>query len=142
MAKSKLSTYQKILENQENLKMAKNKLPSNVKQLRGTYRKSREVKNEHLTRGVPEKPSNMTPGASRYWLMLVDRLIKVGSISVVDDIAISILAESLAEYEEMTHFLNKNGRTYEFTNAKGEIAIVKFLLNCFNYFFLPWCNFL
>jgi len=44
MAKSKLSTYQKVLKNQENLKMAKNKLPLNVKQLRGTFRANRERK--------------------------------------------------------------------------------------------------
>ena len=122
MAK-KLSTYQKILEKQENLKMAKNKLPSSVKQLRGTYRKSREVKNEPLTRGIPRKPSNMTPGGSRFWDMIIDRLIKIGSIDICDDLSLSILSESLSEYFELTHFLNKNGRVYEFKNHKNEISL-------------------
>jgi len=122
MTKSKLSTYLKMIKNQENLKMAKNKLPSNVKKIRGTFRKSREVKNEILTRGVPRKPSNMTPGASKYWSMLVNRLSKIGTITIVDDLSIMILAESLNEYFEMIRFLDKNGRVYEFKNSKGEVV--------------------
>ncbi len=55
MTKSKLSTYLKMIKNQENSKMARQKLPSNVKKIRGTLRKSREIKNEILTRGVPKK---------------------------------------------------------------------------------------
>ena len=122
--KKDLSTYERITKiKEENLKMAKNKLPVSVKKLRGTFRKSREIKNEHLSSGVPGKPSNLTPGAVMFWDMLVDRLIKIGSIDVVDDIALAILAESLNEYEEMTHFLNKNGRVYEFKNHKNEISL-------------------
>jgi len=119
----KLSTYLKILENQENLKMARQKLPSNVKKIRGTYRQSREVKNEILARGIPRKPAFMTRGASKYWTMLINRLSKIGTITTVDDLSIMILAESLNEYMEMTHFLAENGRTYEFENVKGEVAI-------------------
>jgi len=55
--------------------------------------------------------------------MIVNRLSLIGSIDVVDDFALAILAESLNEYEEMTHFLNKNGRVYEFKNHKNEISL-------------------
>jgi len=120
----KISTYEKISKIKEvNFEMGKNKLPANLKQLKGTYRKSRELVNEHLTSGVPEKPSNLTPGAVRYWHMLIDRLIKIGTVDIADDFALAILAESLNEYEAMTHFLNKNGRVYSFTNNKNETCI-------------------
>jgi len=121
MAK-KLSSYQKILENQENLKMAKNKLPVNVKKLRGTYRKSREILNKPLTRAIPEKPAFMTRGGGEYWNMIIDRLIKIGSIDVVDDLSIMILAESLATFMRTSKFLEENGDTYTFENSKGEIV--------------------
>jgi len=103
--------------------MARQKIPSSVKQLKGTFRKSREVKNEILTRGIPKRPAGMTKGASKYWTMLINRLSKIGTITEVDDLSIMILAESLNEYMEMTHFLAENGRTYEFENIKGEVAI-------------------
>jgi len=124
MTKSKLSTYQMMLKiKEENLKMAKNKLPSNVKKIRGTYRKSREIKNEPLTRGIPKKPAGMTKGGSKYWSMLINRLDRIGSLTEVDDLSVMITAESLAEYMQACQFLNKNGRTYEFVNFKGEISI-------------------
>jgi len=119
----KLSSYLKILENQENLKMAKNKLPVKIKKLKGTLRKHREVKNEISSHCIPRKPANLSKGATRYWNTLCNRLSIIGSIDVVDDIAISILAESLAEYEEMTRFLSENGRVYEFKNHKNEISL-------------------
>jgi len=65
----------------------------------------------------------MSAGGSKYWSILINRLSLIGSIDVVDDIAISILCESLNEYFEMTHFLAENGRTYEFTNAKNETSV-------------------
>jgi len=117
----KISTYQKLIKiKEENLEMAKNKLPVNVKKLRGTYRKSREAKNKPLTRGIPRKPSNMTPGAGRYWTMLINRLSKIGTLTTVDDLSIWILCESLNEYFEMIDYLSKNGRTYKFVSSKGE----------------------
>jgi len=128
--------------------MSKNRLPTYFKQLKGTYRvsreKSREVKNiEPLTRRNIlniKKPSALTPGASRYWDMIIDRLIKIGSIDVVDDIAISILCESLAEYEEMTRFLSEHGRVYTFKNSKNEVVSrarpeVRILNDCWNRIF-------
>jgi len=123
--KKDLSTYERITKiKEENLKMARQKLPLNVKKIRGTLRKSREIKNsEPLTRGVPKKPAFMTRGASKYWTMLINRLSKIGTITTVDDLSIMILAESLSEYMEMTHFLAKNGRVYEFENSKGETSI-------------------
>jgi len=123
MTKSKLSSYQTILENQENLKMAKNKLPSNVKKIRGTYRKSREIKNEPLTRGIPKKPAGMTKGGSKYWSMLINRLDRIGSLTQADDFSVMIIAESLATFMRTSKFLEENGDTYEFTNAKGEFSI-------------------
>jgi len=100
--------------------MAKNKLPVNVKRIRGTYRKSRMVKNEILTRGVPRKPAGMSKGAGKYWPMLINRLSKIGTLTTVDDLSIWILCESLNEYFEMIDYLSKNGRTYKFVSSKGE----------------------
>ena len=123
MTKRKLSTYLKMIKNQENLKMAKQKLPSDIKRLRGTYRQSREVKNEILTRGIPKKPVVMTKGASKFWTMLINRLSKIGSITVVDDLSLWILAESLATFMRTSKFLEENGDTYTFINHKGETSI-------------------
>jgi len=107
-----ISTYEKLSKiKEENSKMARNKLPVNVK------------KNEILSRGIPRKPSNLTPGAVMFWDMIIDRLIKIGSIDICDDLSLSILSESLSEYFELTHFLNKNGRVYEFKNHKNEISL-------------------
>jgi len=123
MTKSKISTYQKLIKiNEENLKMGKNKLPVNVKKIRGTYRASRHIVSGHLSGGIPEKPSNMTPGAGKYWDILINRLSLIGSLDVCDDLSLSILAESLAEFEKMTQFLNTNGMTYSFENSKGEVS--------------------
>jgi len=107
----KISTYQKLIK------------INDVKKIRGTYRKSRMVKNEILTRGVPKKPAGMSKGGSRYWPMLINRLSKIGTLTTVDDLSIWILCESLNEYFEMIDYLNKNGRTYQFENHKGEVAI-------------------
>ena len=67
--------------------MAKNRLPTYFKQLKGTYRvsreKSRELKNiEPLTRRNIlniKKPAGMTAGGSKYWTMLINRLSMIGS---------------------------------------------------------------
>ena len=103
--------------------MAKNRLPANVKRLRGTYRKHREQRNESLERGIPKRPSGMTKQGSKYWEILIDRLDRIGSLTEVDDLSVMITAEALGEYMEACRFLEENGRTYEFINAKGEASI-------------------
>jgi len=103
--------------------MSRTNLPANVKRLKGTYRKHRERKNEPLERSVPKRLAGMTEGGKKYWKMLVDRLARIGSLTKVDDLSIMITAESLATFMRTSKFIEENGDTYEFINAKGEVSI-------------------
>jgi len=103
--------------------MAKNRLPTNVKRLRGTYRKHRERKNGPLERSVPKRPQGMTEGGKKYWRMLVERLSRLGILTEIDDLCVMVAAESLSTFMRNSKILEEKGETYKFTNAKGEVSI-------------------
>jgi len=103
--------------------MAKNRLPTNVKRLRGTYRKHRERRDEPLERGIPKRPAGMTKGGCKYWDMLIERLSRLGTLTEVDDLSIMITAESLSTFMKNSKLLEVEGDTYRFVNAKGEVSI-------------------
>lgn len=103
--------------------MAKDKLPENVKQLKGTYRKDREKKNEPLSRGIPKMPKELlTKGGQKYWPLIIKRLARVGTLTEIDDLSVMITAESFARFMAASHFLEENGDTYQFTNKDGEVS--------------------
>lgn len=102
--------------------MAKNKLSATVKQLRGTYRESREKK-EPLSRGIPKMPRGLLTKAGRkYWPLIIERLDRVGTLTEVDDLSIMIIAESFARFMAASRFLEENGDTFQFTNKDGEVS--------------------
>lgn len=103
--------------------MSRNLLPKNVKKLRGTYRKHREVNPDPLERGIPSRPEGMSKGGKKYWKLLIDRLDKLGTITEIDDLSVMVMSESLASFMRNSKILEEQGDVYKFTNFKGEVSI-------------------
>ena len=67
--------------------MGRKKLPAEVKNRRGTYRKDRDAEPAELARDWPPPPEDLHPKASQEWTRLAPILSKAGLLTEVDWLA-------------------------------------------------------
>jgi P27 family predicted phage terminase small subunit len=65
----------------------------------GTYRKDRH-ETPAVTPGRPPKPENLNPRAAQIWDELADTLTDHNMVATIDALALRLLAETIADYEE------------------------------------------
>ena len=66
-------------------------------------------------------PSNLSPEAKKQFVRLYDDLTKANIATSLDIDAICLYCETLAEYQRLTQFLNKNGYVIEQIGDKKQI---------------------
>ncbi len=79
----------------------KHRLPTKVKELRGTLRPSRLIPNEMamvLVQGVPEPPENLPDRAKQEYYIITQALHDIGLLAGVDITALLIYCNEVATY--------------------------------------------
>lgn len=96
-------------------------LPSNVKNIRGTYRADRAAPNEVKPKSeIPSCPRWLDKNARKEWRRITKELKALGVISKLDVAALAGYCEAFAEMQLMTELIEKNGRT--FITDKGYVG--------------------
>lgn len=104
--------------------MGRKKVPTHLKIVRGSLRKSREVDNQpEPEKGKPEIRVWLTDRAQKHWKVLSEVLENMGVLTVADGDALALMCDAYAEYLEAREQVDKEGMTYETTNQSGDIMI-------------------
>jgi phage terminase small subunit len=76
-----------------------NRLPTNVKRIRGTLRSDRVNPREpQLAAGRPRRPKWLSKDAREHWRRLCEDAERLGVLTPVDGDALALLAETIAQF--------------------------------------------
>ncbi len=78
--------------------MARPHTPTKLLALRGSQHAKRRPQEPHIPAGTPKAPSWLSPLAKKHWKPLSAELLELGLLTKVDQIALSLLVEALAQY--------------------------------------------
>ena len=99
--------------------------PSAVQKRRGTYRPERRRGEPTPEVGVPDAPDWLGPEASEHWSEIAELLDAMGVLALVDQIALGLLCDSLAEYVQAKDIVEQAARAGEVkflsTTDKGNV---------------------
>jgi len=96
------------------------RLPSRVKELRGTNRRDRAKLSAPKPKVAPPRPhAGLSEIAKRERRLLVRLLEPMGVLAVSDGPALDLLSEATAEYYEARAVLARDGQSYECVTAAG-----------------------
>jgi P27 family predicted phage terminase small subunit len=105
-----------LLYGGKTMKGGNNRKPSQLKKLKGTYRKTREVKNEPeppQVGGWLEPPSELGPHGSKKWYELFPLLTTTGIMTVADLSTFELLCKNYQLMNEieyaLTHYTDEEG---------------------------------
>lgn len=103
------------------------RLPTAVKELKGTINVTRELKNQPRATGIaPVSTPEWIAGSQRaeeIYYQLIAHTHGMRVLSQEDDFALAMLASVLEEVEICSQFLEDEGRTYITTNKMGDKLI-------------------
>lgn len=97
-------------------------LPSNVKRMKGTYRKDRAAPNEPRPKSAaPNCPAWLSGYAKQEWRWVVKELERLGLMTKIDRAALAAYCEAYAEWRTMEESIDEHGRTQ--TSDKGFVCL-------------------
>jgi P27 family predicted phage terminase small subunit len=94
-------------------------LPSNVKKLRGTYRKDRAAVNEmtpETMQQVPLPPATLAKKAQEVWFKAAMELQKLHMLHAVDLELLAAYCHQVSIMDEAMFFINKHGKVMKLRN--------------------------
>jgi P27 family predicted phage terminase small subunit len=96
------------------------RLPSAVKELRGTDRRDRRNLYEPKPKTATPRPhGGLSERAKRERRVLVRLLMPMRVLTISDGAALDLLSEAMAEYHEARAVLARDGQSYECVTAAG-----------------------
>lgn len=100
------------------------KLPTEIKQLKGTLRADREIKdamNPTKIIDLPYPPEYLNEDAKKEWYVIIKEYHKLGMISKLDLGILGLYCNEISIYIEMTNKLRDKDRVMVFKNPDGSI---------------------
>jgi len=92
--------------------------PSALKLIQGTYRSDRANPSEPRPRpGIPPCPKFLQGDAREQYRKMAKKLVRIGLLTELDDMALSMLCQSWAEYLEATDQVKKTGMLVKSPNG-------------------------
>ena len=109
------------------------KLPSNVKILKGTNRKSRENPNEPVPDTcIPDPPDFLSDYAMDEWNRITRQLENLNLISEMDMAALALYCQAwgrIEKYERMVAAKGEAGEIYKTTNGNYQLSPLMWVIN-------------
>lgn len=100
------------------------KLPTEIKQLKGTFRSDREIKDAMKPTKIidlPYPPEYLNEDAKKEWYVIIKEYHKLGMISKLDLGILGLYCNEISIYIEMTNKLRDKDRVMVFKNPDGSI---------------------
>src|SRR6266851_4172530 len=98
------------------------RLPSSVKEFRGTARKDRTNPREPRPPvGIPQPRRGLSVSARGWYRRLAPILRDMGVLTLADGPALELLSETLAEQTQARRVLARDGQTYKCTTTSGAV---------------------
>ena len=100
------------------------KIPTQLKKLRGTYAKSREVENEMQVAKVeqpPKPPSWLTKTGKEQWILVTNELFTLQMLHAVDLALVEAYCNAIALHIETEQILQESGRIQIYRDEDGRI---------------------
>jgi len=98
--------------------MSKKPVPTNLKLLKGTFRKNEAVENEvQPDLNIPSPPEHLNQIASVEWGRISQQLYKLGLLSDIDRAALAAYCVAYSRWVLAEQKLNEQGFTIETTNG-------------------------
>lgn len=100
------------------------KLPTEIKQLKGTLRADREIKDAMKPTKIidlPYPPEYLNEDAKKEWYVIIKEYHKLGMISKLDLGILGLYCNEISIYIEMTNKLRDKDRVMVFKNPDGSI---------------------
>jgi P27 family predicted phage terminase small subunit len=87
------------------------KTPTNLKLIRGTYRRDRAAANEPEPEvAIPEPPDSLSPEAREEWDRISEELAMLGLLTRIDRVALAIYCEMWADFTEASLKIREHGK--------------------------------
>lgn len=100
--------------------MGRNKIPTKLKIVKGTYRKERENKNEPEYKiEIPDYPKHLTTRARKEWKRMSVVLFNMGLLTSVDMAALAAYCQLYGRWAEAESMLKKKGQKLVITTISG-----------------------
>jgi P27 family predicted phage terminase small subunit len=94
--------------------------PIEIHRTRGTLRKDRHKDTGRpKDTGIPDPPVWLTPGAKEAWDEIVPQLAGRNVVTIADRSALTVLAETFAEWRQLSQDLAAEGLTYACVTEAG-----------------------
>jgi P27 family predicted phage terminase small subunit len=100
------------------------KIPTKLKELRGTLAKSREIENEMQVTPVtkaPTPPKWLSKIAKQQWVLVTNELFMLGMLHTVDLALIEAYCNSIALHIETEQILQETGRIQVYRDEDGRV---------------------
>lgn len=110
--------------------MGRSKLPEQVKKLRGTSRKDREVDSSSFDTEIVKTleevnaPTHLSPAAKKIYKEVVQRLFAMKMLLPVDEYALSLYASAMATAIKVQKELDKEGYLITVKDENGDLCKV------------------
>lgn len=106
------------------------KKPTNLKILQGTFRADRANKNEPMPDPcIPEAPDHLSKDALIEWGRITNELKKLGLITNVDMVALSIYCQTWGRVIKYEKIVNEKGELYKTSNGNIQLSPAMWVLN-------------
>jgi len=106
--------------------MPKPRVPTQLKVIRGTYRRNEAPANEpkpDMLKSAPKPPSHLNKWAKKMWMDLAGRLLALGMLTELDLYTLEVLCEQYGIYREL-----KDAITHlDIPGGRRKITIAKYL---------------
>lgn len=113
--------------------MARPKLPTAVKEMKGTLRESRENPDEpRPDTGVPAMPMSLSAKEQAAWHECVATLLPMGVLTIADGLALEQLAVTIVEVRELHEQIRGNRSQKVTSTQKEEVDRQHSLYNVYN----------
>ncbi len=98
------------------------KLPTRLKEIRGTARKDRQnLREPRPPLGIPPPRRGLSVAARGWYRRLARLLHDMSVLTLADGPALELLAETLAEYTQARRLLARDGQSYECATTAGAV---------------------
>ena len=100
------------------------KIPTQLKKIRGTYAKSREVENEMQVAKVeqpPKPPSWLTKTGKEQWVLVTNELFTLQMLHAVDLALVEAYCNAMALHIETEKVLHETGRIQVYRDEDGKV---------------------
>ncbi|MCA9312293.1 MAG: phage terminase small subunit P27 family [Phycisphaerales bacterium] len=99
--------------------------PTDILNLRGSWRANVNPDEPQPTKGRPERPEWLSEYAAAAWDQLVPELEAMGVLTTIDGHALAVLCQTWGRWRKADEFIQKHGETYTVRDEMGKVRLVK-----------------